>query len=38
MKTEDINHLINLNTKEELKELALSHGYNDNTIKDIFGK
>lgn len=38
MKTEDINHLINLNTKEELKELALSHGYDDNTIKDIFGK
>jgi hypothetical protein len=38
MKAEDINHLINLNSKEELKQLAENHGYDDNTIKDIFGK
>lgn len=38
MKAEDINHLINLNSKEELKELASSHGYDDKTIRDIFGK
>ena len=38
MKAEDINNLIDINTKEELKELAKSHGYDDKTIKDIFGK
>lgn len=38
MKAEDINNLIDINTKEELKELAESHGYDDKTIKDIFGK
>ena len=38
MKAEDINNLIGLNSKEELKELAKAHGYDDKTIKDIFGK
>lgn len=38
MKHEDIKNFIELNTKEELKELAESHGYDDKTIKDIFGK
>jgi hypothetical protein len=38
MKAEDINEFINLNTQEELKHLAENHGYDDNTIKDIFGK
>jgi len=38
MKAEDINEFINLNTQEELKQLAENHGYDDNTIKDIFGK
>ena len=33
-----IKNFIELNTKEELKELAESHGYDDKTIKDIFGK
>ena len=38
MKSEDINELININTIEELKELAEAHGYDDKSIKDIFGK
>ena len=38
MKAEDINEFINLNTQQELKQLAENHGYDDNTIKDIFGK
>jgi hypothetical protein len=38
MKHEDINNFIELNNKEELKQLAESHGYDDKTIKDIFGK
>ena len=38
MKHEDINNFIELNTKDELKELAENHGYDDKTIKDIFGK
>lgn len=38
MKAEDINHLIDINSKEELKQLAEAHGYDDKTIKDIFGK
>ena len=38
MKAEDINNLIDLNTIEEIKELAVAHGYDDKTIKDIFGK
>jgi len=38
MKAEDINELISINSKEELKELAEAHGYDDKSIKDIFGK
>ena len=38
MKAEDINNMIDINTKEELTEFAQSHGYDDKTIKDIFGK
>lgn len=38
MKAEDINNLIDLNTIEEIKELAVAHGYDDKTIKDTFGK
>lgn len=38
MKAEDINLLIEFNTKEELKELAEAHGYDDKAINDIFGK
>ena len=38
MKAEDINNLISLNSKEDLKAMAQDHGYDDKTIKDIFGK
>ena len=38
MKAEDINNMIDINTKEELIEFAQSHGHDDKTIKDIFGK
>ena len=38
MKAEDVNNMIDINTKEELVEFAQSHGYDDKTIKDIFGK
>jgi hypothetical protein len=30
--------LLLLNSKEELKQLAEAHGYDDKSIKDIFGK
>lgn len=38
MKAEDINNMIDINTKEELTEFAVAHGYDDKTIKDILGK
>jgi hypothetical protein len=38
MKAEDINNLIDINSKEDLKAMAKDHGYDDKTIKDIFGK
>jgi len=38
MKAEDVNNMIDINTKEELVAFAQSHGYDDKTIKDIFGK
>tara|TARA_B100000900_G_C20229978_1_gene573435 strand:- start:148 stop:615 length:468 start_codon:yes stop_codon:yes gene_type:complete len=38
MKAEDINFLLDINSKEELKELAVAHGYDDKSIKEIFGK
>ena len=38
MKAEDINNMIDINTKEELTEFAVAHGYDDKKIKDIFGK
>jgi len=38
MKAEDINNLIDINTKDDLKLLATEHGYDDKSIKDIFGK
>lgn len=38
MKAEDIEELITLNDKASLKQLAKEHGYDDKTIKDIFGK
>ena len=38
MKTEYINNLIDINTIEELKDLAKSNGYDDKSITEIFGK
>tara|TARA_A100001391_G_C5083032_1_gene280402 strand:+ start:6700 stop:7167 length:468 start_codon:yes stop_codon:yes gene_type:complete len=37
-KPEDIELMIKLNSNEELKALAYDYGYDDKTIKDIFGK
>ena len=38
MKSEDIDNLIDINTTDELKDLAKSNGYDDKSIKEIFGK
>ena len=37
-KPEDIELMIKLNSNNELKALAYDYGYDDKTIKDIFGK
>ena len=37
-KSDEIDLMLSINTKEQLKELAIEHGYDDKTIKDIFGK
>jgi len=37
-KRDDIELFLLLNTREDLKELAKDHGYDDKTIADIFGK
>jgi|TARA_B110000444_G_scaffold223665_1_gene226393 hypothetical protein len=37
-KPEDIELLIKLNSNKDLKALAYDYGYDDKTIKDIFGK
>lgn len=37
-KSDEIELLISLNSKDELKQLAQAHGYDDKSIKDIFGK
>jgi hypothetical protein len=38
IKNDEIELLLSINSKSELKELAKAHGYNDKSIKDIFGK
>lgn len=38
MKSEDITLLQQLNSKQELAQLAFDHGYDDDSIKKIFGK
>ena len=38
MKTDEIELFLEINDKDELKEFAKSHGYDDKSIKDIFGK
>jgi hypothetical protein len=37
MKSEEIALLQEINSKDELKDYARSHGYDDKSIKDIFG-
>ena len=38
LKSSEIDMLLELNTKEDLAKLAEAHGYDDKSIKDIFGK
>jgi hypothetical protein len=38
LKSSEIDMLLELNTKEDLIKLAEAHGYDDKSIKDIFGK
>ena len=38
IKNDEIELLLSINDKSELKELAKAHGYDDKSIKDIFGK
>ena len=38
IKRDEIDLLLTINDKEELKELAAAHGYDDKQIRDIFGK
>ena len=38
MKRDELDMLKTLNSKDDLKQLAEAHGYDDKTIKDIFGK
>jgi len=38
MKSEEVALLQEINSKDELKDYARSHGYDDKSIKDIFGK
>lgn len=38
MKSQDLQLLIDLNTKQELVQIAEAHGYDDKTIREIFGK
>jgi hypothetical protein len=37
-KSDEIDMLLSINTKENLAKLAEAHGYDDKSIKDIFGK
>lgn len=38
LRTYEIEILLSINSKAELKELAIAHGYDDKQIRDIFGK
>ena len=37
-KSDEIDMLLTINSKEDLAKLAEAHGYDDKSIKDIFGK
>lgn len=38
LKADELDLLLSINSKDELKTLAQSHGYDDKSIKDLFGK
>lgn len=38
LKSSEIDMLLEINTKEDFTTLAQAHGYDDKSIKDIFGK
>jgi len=38
LKSDELEMILDINTKDELKQLAEAHGYDDKAIKDIFGK
>jgi len=38
LRDDEIEMLLSINTKEDLVKLAQAHGYDDKSIKDIFGK
>ena len=38
LKSDELELMLSINSKEDLKEFARAHGYDDKTIKDIFGK
>ena len=38
IKSDEIELMLQINSKQELKDLAIAHGYDDKSIKDIFGK
>lgn len=38
LKADEIEMVLSMNSKQELKDLAKDYGYDDKTIKDIFGK
>jgi hypothetical protein len=38
LKADEIELMVNMNTTDDLRMLAQEHGYDDKTIKEIFGK
>jgi hypothetical protein len=38
LKSDELELMLSINSKDDLKEFAKAHGYDDKTIKDIFGK
>tara|TARA_B100000900_G_scaffold415304_1_gene444697 strand:+ start:1365 stop:1835 length:471 start_codon:yes stop_codon:yes gene_type:complete len=38
LKSDELELMLSINSKEDLKDFARAHGYDDKTIKDTFGK
>ena len=38
LKSDELELMLSINSKDDLKEFAKAHGHDDKTIKDIFGK